>query len=182
VIDHEGSDWLEGATRLVDTASSRPWWIAAGVVLLFALLELARWWTQRWIVSWRMRRQAARAIAAEAWAARLLARAGYELVGSQVKGAYDLSVDGRRVTIELRADYVVRRKGRSFVAEVKSGALAPSLETAATRRQLLEYRIAFAVDGVLLVDGETGEIHEVVFPAKIQTISTISRQASLAPF
>jgi hypothetical protein len=37
------------------------------------------------------------------------------------------------------------------------------LSSAATRRQLLEYRLAFDVDGVLLVDVETGEVSEVEF-------------------
>jgi hypothetical protein len=49
------------------------------------------------------------------------------------------------------------------VAEVKSGKLAPRIETAATRRQLLEYRVAFDVDGVLLVDEEAGRVSEIVF-------------------
>jgi hypothetical protein len=163
-------------------ATSRPWWIAAALVLLFALFELVRRWLGSFFVAWRLRRQARRASAAEIRAARLLARAGFDLVGSQVRGTYELAIDGRPMTILLRADYVVRRRGRSFVAEVKSGHFAPSLENAATRRQLLEYRMAFAVDGVLLVDGETGRIHEVVFPSKAQVMSTMSRQASLAPF
>jgi hypothetical protein len=80
-----------------------------------------------------------------------------------MKASYDLLVDGRRLSIALRADYVVERRGRWFVAEVKSGETAPSLETPATRRQLLEYRIAFAVDGVLLVDAERDTVHEVIY-------------------
>ncbi len=50
------------------------------------------------------------------------------------------------------------------MAEVKTGAAAPQLSTAATRRQLLEYRVAFDVDGVLLVDAEAGRVQRVVFP------------------
>jgi hypothetical protein len=160
-----------------------PWPVAAAIALLvFVLVEIVRAKVRRWLVARRLRLQAGRALAAETWAARLLARAGYAVRGSQVRAAYDLWIDGRRLSIELRADYVVERRGRSFVAEVKSGQLAPSLETAATRRQLLEYSIAFAVDGVLLVDGESGTIHEVVFPAERQAPSTRSCQASLAPF
>ena len=47
------------------------------------------------------------------------------------------------------------------MAEVKTGTYAPRLETAATRRQLLEYGVAFDVDGVLLVDADVGEIRLV---------------------
>lgn len=74
-------------------------------------------------------------------------------------------VDGRHRPVELRADYLVRRGSERFVAEVKTGRVAPCLATAATRRQLLEYRLAYAADGVLLVDMAQRRIHEVVFPS-----------------
>jgi len=48
---------------------------------------------------------------------------------------------------------------------VKTGAHAPRIETSATRRQILEYRVAFDVDGVVLVDAEAGSVHEITFPA-----------------
>jgi hypothetical protein len=158
-----------------------PWRLGAVVAIAWVLAELLRARVRRWIATRELQGVARRALAAEAWAARLLTKAGYRLIGSQVKATYDLWIDGQSLSIELRADYVVERRGRSFVAEVKSGRHAPSLETAATRRQLLEYRMAFAVDGVLLVDGETGLIHEVRFPGERYSASTRSRQASLAP-
>ena len=67
-------------------------------------------------------------------------------------GARRRRTDGRTL---LRADLLVTRNGRRYVAEVKTGRTAPRLDCAATRRQLLEYRIAFGVDGVLLVDAES---------------------------
>ena len=65
--------------------------------------------------------------------------------------------------MELRADLVVHGRGRRWVADVKTGAEAPRLTTQATRRQLLEYRVAYEVDGVLLVDMEEGVVHTVDF-------------------
>jgi hypothetical protein len=112
----------------------------------------------------RTHRRLRRARAAEDRAAVLLERLGYDILGAEVGGSYDVHVDGRPVRIDLRADYVVERSGKRFVAEVKSGAAAPSIGTSATRRQLLEYRVAFDVDGVLLVDGETERAHAVEFP------------------
>ena len=64
----------------------------------------------------------------------------------------------------LRADYLVGHGALVFVAEVKTGLKAPRVETPGTRRQLLEYRIAFDVDGVLLVDVDAGRIQAVTFP------------------
>jgi hypothetical protein len=173
---------LDRVVRLVASSSPLLWSVLALAVLLVVVLEAARAWVRRFLVSRRLRNQAGRALEAEAWALELLSRAGYAVRGAQVRGSYDLLIDGRRVSIALRADYIVERRGRLFVAEVKSGELAPSIETAATRRQLLEYRIAFAVDGALLVDGEAGTVREVVFPLGAQARPTISRQASLAPF
>ncbi len=94
----------------------------------------------------------------------MLEELGYTVQGRQIETRYTLLVDGEPTEIPLRADYLVSRNGRQFVAEVKSGSVAPRLDTAATRRQLLEYLVAFQVDGVLLVDGEQRQVHEVTFP------------------
>ena len=116
----------------------------------------------------KLRRRFIRAANTEAQAPALLRERGYAVLGAQVRGDYCLTVDGRPFPVELRADYVVSRDKKRYVAEVKSGKLAPRLATAATRRQLLEYLMAFEVDGVLLVDGEARQIHEVEFPTRNQ--------------
>ena len=67
------------------------------------------------------------------------------------------------------------RIGELLVAEVKTGEEAPNFATTATRRQLLEYHVAFAADGILLVCPERGTIHRIVFP-----IRAVSRNASAA--
>jgi hypothetical protein len=107
-----------------------------------------------------------RADEGEASAGGLLASHGWTIEGRQVSARYSLRVDGEAASILVRADYVVRRRGRRYVAEVKTGRIAPRLETASTRRQLLEYRLAFDVDGVLLVDADRERIAEVEFPER----------------
>ncbi|MET0595273.1 MAG: hypothetical protein ABW133_21415, partial [Polyangiaceae bacterium] len=97
----------------------------------------------------------------------LLEARGYEVLAAQCARSYVLSVDGVDVEIPLRADYIVAQAGRRYVAEVKTGAQAPLLRTPSTRRQLLEYRVAFDVDGVLLVDAESRRIHVVQFPLAV---------------
>ncbi len=133
--------------------------VAVAVLLLLAVLAVHRWY-----VRWRLRRRWSHARSVERQAGRLLEELGYRLLGRQVETSYAVLVDGRPAEVALRADYLVSRGGRRLVAEVKSGSVAPRLDTAATRRQLLEYLVAFQVDGVLLVDGEQGEVHEVTFP------------------
>ena len=131
-----------------------------GAVVALWLARLLR----RWRGSLRAKRRAARAGAGEDAAALLLADAGFTIVERQARVVWAPLVDGEPIAMELRVDYLVERAGELLVAEVKTGDEAPSVETAATRRQLLEYHVAFAVDGVLLVSPERGTIQRVVFP------------------
>lgn len=133
--------------------------VAVALLLLVATLALSRWH-----VRWRLRRRWSHARAVERQAAHLLEDFGYTVLARQIDISYTVLVDGQPTEVPLRADYLVSRGGRQFVAEVKSGSVAPRLDTAATRRQLLEYLVAFQVDGVLLVDGEQRQVHEVTFP------------------
>jgi hypothetical protein len=137
------------------------------VALAGALVALV---LTRWLRSWRgsrrARRRAGRAVAGEDAAAALLRNAGYEIVGRQIRQWWSPTVDGEPCETEVRADYLVRADGEVLVAEVKTGDEAPQLSTAATRRQLLEYHVAFEVDGVLLVCPERGAIHRVEFPIR----------------
>lgn len=111
----------------------------------------------------RARARMRRAQRGEHAARGLLVSRGFEVTSEQAPGRVVLRVDGEETFFAVRADYLVRRRGRSFVAEVKTGARAPSLDHGPTRRQLLEYASAFAVDGVLLVDPEARTVREVAF-------------------
>jgi hypothetical protein len=77
-----------------------------------------------------------------------------------------VTIDGEDESWLVRADFIVDREGRRYVAEAKGGETSASLATAATRRQLLEYTLAFDTDGVLLVDAARGAIHTVSFPQR----------------
>jgi hypothetical protein len=126
-------------------------------------LVLARW-LRAMRGSLRAKRRAARAGAGEDIAAILLEEAGFIVVERQARVDWAPLVDGEPLHMELRADYLVEQDGELLVAEVKTGDEAPNLDTAATRRQLLEYHVAFAADGVLLVCPERNTIQRVVFP------------------
>jgi hypothetical protein len=68
------------------------------------------------------------------------------------------------------------------VAEVKTGQDAPEIAAPATRRQLLEYRCAFGVDGVLLVDAEARKVHAVDFALPVVAASASLRAVLVALF
>ncbi len=137
--------------------------LGALLALAFVVLVLV---IRSWLRAARARSRMTRAQAGERGAVALFEAYGLRVVGTQVAIEYPIEVDGETVMVPLRADYVVRdpKTRARYVAEVKTGALAPRIDTAATRRQLLEYEIAFDVDGVLLVDAEARAIHSVAFP------------------
>ena len=138
-------------------------WIV--VVLLLAVLWL--WFQIRRVAGRGHRRavaRAARAGAGESRAEEVLEAEGFTVIERQVRCLWWIEVDGEEEEVELRADLLVERDGERFIVEVKTGSNAPDPTFPPTRRQLLEYRLAFDPHRVLLVDAETEEIMEVSFP------------------
>ena len=138
-------------------------WLLAVAALAVVLLFWT--WLRGVVRRARMRSRFDRAAVGEREAAILLEAAGFAIEGAQVMGGYTLHLDGNPVEVEVRADYIVRRRSARYVAEVKTGAVATSITTPATRRQLLDYQHAFDVDGILLVDAEAERIHHVLLPS-----------------
>jgi hypothetical protein len=136
----------------------------AAVATTATVIQTLRIWWRSFSLRHRLRRRAARAAAGETRATELLERRGYRVLERQVTQQGRILVDGRPTFFDLRADLLVARRGRRYVAEVKTGQVAPSVTHRATRRQLLEYRSAFDVDGALLVNAESGTVQEVEFP------------------
>jgi hypothetical protein len=98
-------------------------------------------------------------------AERILDRAGYRVVDRQVVAAWSILVDGEEIEAWVRADLVVTKKGRRYVAEVKTGDKAPDPCHPPTRRQLLEYALVFGSEEILLVDVPARAIRRIEFPA-----------------
>ena len=140
-------------------------WLLAALAACLALLQTARMAWLRARPSRRARRRLKKALRGEHEAERLLEARGFRIEARQHPAELTLVVDGAPLTVGVRADLIVRRGDARYVAEVKTGSVAPRLEHAPTRRQLLEYALAFDVDGVLLVEPEAGVVREVEFPA-----------------
>ncbi len=137
--------------------------LAAVILVALALVMLGVWLARR-MAGTRSRDRNDVAQRGEVEAERLLERAGYTIVARQVSARWCLSIDGRNVDVGVRADLVVERHGQRFVAEVKTGEHAPDPRLPATRRQLLEYCLAFGAPQVLLVDVPSRRVHVVSFP------------------
>ena len=136
--------------------------IAVAVVAALAAVWLVRAFGARGR-SRRARRVGRVAADGEVAGAGLLAAAGFAVLDRQVRHALVVEVDALRYDAGLRCDYLVERDGQRWVGEVKTGAEAPSLANPATRRQLLEYQVAYGAVGVVLVDATSGAVHEVRF-------------------
>lgn len=154
--------WLEMLTRAPAAV-----WIFLAAMFGYGIWRGSGWW-QRGSGERALKRRQRIAEQAEIDAAGVLRSAGYHILDAQVEHHWTILLDGEAHSVELRADYLVSRGPKRFVAEVKSGRSAPSISTAATRRQLLEYRVAYPVDGILLVDMEAVEIHVVDFGDRIE--------------
>jgi hypothetical protein len=159
---------------ILDVEASRPLLLLLAATIVLAVVQ-----------SWRLRRQrelgrtadaaaareeerhvaaharSLRAVDGEVEAGGLLARAGYTVLARRAAGSWTLRANGVPATFGLCADYLVVREGRRYIAEVKTGRLAPRLSHGPTRRQLLEYSAAFDVHGVILVDADLETITHV---------------------
>lgn len=134
--------------------------VVLALVLSGALVEA---WLRR--VRERMAARAAvkRGLRGERDAEKLLKKLGYTLIAKQAPASYSVLLDGELATFQLTADFIVESGGKRLVAEVKTGK-GIKLDHAETRRQLLEYQLAFGVDSLLLVDMESKLVRTVRFP------------------
>ena len=136
-------------------------------IIVILCLGIAWLWLQLRRLARRGHRRAVararRAGAGEQHAEQILEEAGYQVLERQVRCIWWMEVNGEEEEFEIRADLLVERNGERFIAEVKTGEKATDPSFPPTRRQLLEYRLAFDPHRVLLVDAEAEEIMEVSF-------------------
>lgn len=139
-------------------------WLLVLLLALLLLLALVAWAWERGRASRASRARVRVAAEGEEAAEALLEAAGFTVVDRQVWAEWTMVVDGIATAVACRADLLVTRAGETFVAEVKTGERAPDPCLPATRRQLLEYALAFEVDGVLLVDMTSARVRSVRLP------------------
>lgn len=96
-------------------------------------------------------------------AIKFLEDRGYTVTGMQERKTVVTWVDHTPHYNNLKVDFIAKRKGKVYIAEVKTGQNAPNPTLAETRRQLLEYSLAYQPDGILLVDMERKTLREIAF-------------------
>ena len=99
---------------------------------------------------------------AEQKAIKLLKKNGYKIESFQTTAKGKLLQDDETLTFLIRADLIVSKGKKKFIAEVKSGKAA-SIEEINTRRQLLEYSKVFNNKNLILIDTEKNKIKKIEF-------------------
>lgn len=132
--------------------------------LLLAGIGLGAWLSRKWRLMLN-RRRLSRARRGEQEAPALLEELGYKVVESQARRTVETLVDGEARQSEVIADILASKDGRTCLFEVKTGGQAVDPLHPETRRQLLEYALAFDPAEVFLLDMERESACRVEFPS-----------------
>ena len=140
-------------------------YILVAVVATVVAIGARRQWSNL-----AMRRRFRRGRRGELEAEKLLRARGFSVLDDQATRKAHMFVNGRRENYFVRADFLVSRWWKTYVVEVKTGAMAPNPKASATRRQLLEYSQVYDADGLILADMETRTLLEIRFPARTSRV------------
>ncbi|MET0343477.1 MAG: hypothetical protein ABW252_20870 [Polyangiales bacterium] len=150
-------------------------WLAVGLTLLLVWLGI---WLETKLRVLRERKksreQAKRGFQGEKDAEKLVKKLGYTILSRHAPASYAMTLDGEPHAVQLQADFVLQREGKKFVAEVKTGKAAKLEQAAETRRQMLEYQLAFGVDAMLLIDADAKVVRMVRFPLPKKKVAAAS--------
>ncbi|WP_031514845.1 hypothetical protein [Desulfofalx alkaliphila] len=133
--------------------------IVFGALFVYYLTKLVR--------SYKLKRQSKTARRAERAAQNYLEDQGYTIVSAQQRVPILTKVDNRDYKNHVKADFIVKKGGYTYVVEVKTGKQVERPTSAEIRRQLLEYYLIYRTNGVLLLDMENKKIHTVQFQIKL---------------
>ena len=96
-------------------------------------------------------------------AKKYLINKGFKIIAEQVSLKKNIFIDNKEYSYEIRADFIVQKKGKKALVEVKTGKEAVDPLTTNTRRQLFEYSQSYNVDKVFLLDADSMTMKEISF-------------------
>jgi Holliday junction resolvase-like predicted endonuclease len=136
------------------------WYVSILLIIVGGFLGI---WSLRFHKRIILRHRREKARIYEKKAIDLLKKYGFDILDVQKGASYFIFINGRPKEIKVRADVIVKKGGKVYVAEVKSGKTSPSADIPATRRQLLEYYLVYKPAGILLVDMEQQKIKTIEY-------------------
>ena len=129
-----------------------------GTIFFFAYIKL-----NHWINAKKLKKRFSKSRLAEKEAGKLLQKKGYTIVDIQKSKPILITIGDKIHRYFIRIDYLVRKKGKVYVVEVKNGEKNSYITNRDTRRQMLEYFLAYQPNGILLLNMKNKRISEVKF-------------------
>ena len=136
------------------------------IIIGLLLFILAKYKIEQFNKKRKQKRRFARGLLLENKAWGFLQDRGYSIVGEQEICYHRYTVNNRNFESKIILDYVVQKKGKKYIVEVKSGKSAISIQDKNSRRQLLEYDFVIENDGIFLLDMENRVMNLVKFYSK----------------
>ena len=132
--------------------------ISGGMICLVLFIKIGNWLRVK-----RLRKRFSKSRQAEKEAEKILKKNGYAIIDAQKSKPLLITIGDKIHRYLVRIDYLARKRGKVFVVEVKSGEKIPYITNRETRRQMLEYYLAYQPCGILLLNMKNKSISEVKF-------------------
>ncbi|MDD3538626.1 MAG: hypothetical protein PHP36_00085 [Atribacterota bacterium] len=132
--------------------------LLGGILSLFLYLKI-----KNLLNSKQAKKRAVISKRAEQKAEKWLKRNGFKIIERQQSRPLIIKAGTTRHRYQIRIDFLVKKNGQTYVVEVKSGSQNSHITNRETRRQLLEYFLAYQPYGIILFDMETKKFSEIKF-------------------
>ena len=132
--------------------------ISGGIICLILFIKISNWLRAK-----KLRKRFSKSRKAEKEAEKILRKNGYTIIDAQKSKPLLITIGDKIHRYLVRIDYLARKGGKVFVVEVKSGEKIPYITNRETRRQMLEYYLAYQPCGILLLNMKNKSISEVKF-------------------
>lgn len=134
------------------------------IFLLGGLLSLILYLkTRDYINNRKAKKRSVTSKRAEKKAEKWLKRNGFQIIEKQQSRPLIIQTGRTSHRYLIRTDFLVKKGGRKYIVEVKSGRKNSYITNRDTRRQLLEYYLAYQTYGIILFDMEHKKFSEVKF-------------------
>lgn len=142
--------------------------LALALIIVSLLFFLIRYKIIEAVGKRRVKKRFERGNKLELNAKAFLQEKGYTVVDYQSTYDHQYKVDGEAQVATIQPDYIVKKNGKKYIVEVKSGTSAISARNRNTRRQLLEYDYVIDNDGIFLLDMENHNLQIIKFKSKAE--------------
>jgi Holliday junction resolvase-like predicted endonuclease len=142
--------------------------IIASVIIFILILIILKYKLSEYFKKRKLKKRFERGKNLENKARKFLQKKGFSILKSQHQFYHKYSVNGKMYSSEIIPDYIVKKNGKIYIVEVKSGRSAIAINNSNTRRQLLEYDFVINCDGIFLLDMENEKMELIKFYSKPQ--------------